>query len=521
VAANHPFGILDGAILASLLCRIRPDVRFLANGILNAIPEVRDLLIPVDPIHGRSAIAANGRGLRASLRHLRSGGMLVIFPAGEVSHFRWRDRTVTDGDWNTSVARLAGIADVPVVPLYVEGTNSLMFQLAGMAHSAFRTALLCRELLNKHGRCVEVRAGAAIPPDKLKAMPGAREQTDYLRWRTYLLASREAFKPRTAPPLGRKMESRREPIASPLPANEVAAEVAGLADECMLSRSGDLEAYLAPAIEIPKVLHELGRLRELTFRAAGEGTGKALDLDEFDHHYLHLFAWNARKQEVVGAYRLARTDVVRRNLGVRGLYTATLFRFSDPFLDRMGPALELGRSFVRQEYQRGFAPLLLLWKGIGAFIARNPQYKTLFGPVSISNEYQAVSRELIVSFLEKYAMLREWTSLVRNRNASAAKLLTGANCPAFPDAGFDVEDLAAMVGDIEQKPAGIPVLLRQYLRLGGKLLGFNLDPKFTNALDGLILVDLTRTEPKLLHRYLGAREAAAFLNFQRGQNATR
>ena len=158
--------------------------------------------------------------------------MLVIFPAGEVSHFRWNDRTVTDGEWNTSVARMVGIAaDVPVVPLYVEGANSLMFQLAGMAHSAFRTALLCRELLNKSGRYVEVRAGAAIPPDKLKAMPTAREQTDYLRWRTYLLASREPFKPRTALPLGRKMEARREPIAAPLPANDVADEVAGLAGE--------------------------------------------------------------------------------------------------------------------------------------------------------------------------------------------------------------------------------------------------------------------------------------------------
>jgi putative hemolysin len=520
VTVNHPFGILEGAVLASLLGRIRPDVRFLANGILNAIPEMRDLLIPVDPINGPSAIAGNGRGLRASLRHLRAGGMLVIFPAGEVSHFRWKDRTVTDGEWSTSVARMVRIASVPVVPLYVEGANSLMFQLAGLAHSAFRTALLGRELLNKSGRRVEVRAGAAIQPDRLMAMPTAREQTDYLRWRTYLLASREPFRPRTALPLGRKMETPREPIAAPLPAAAVADEVAGLAGECLLNRSGGLEAYLASATEIPKVLHELGRLRELTFRAAGEGTGKALDLDEFDAHYLHLFIWNARKQEVVGAYRLARTDVVRGNLGVRGLYTATLFRYSDPFLDRMGPALELGRSFVRQEYQRGFAPLLLLWKGIGAFLARNPQYKTLFGPVSISNQYQAVSRELMVSFLEKYAMLREWTSLVRNRNVPADKLLTGANRPAFPDSGFDVEDLAAMVGDIEQKQAGIPVLLRQYLRLGGKLLGFNLDPKFANALDGLILVDLTKTEPKLLDRYLGAGAAAAFLNFQRGQHAT-
>src|SRR5204862_7069451 len=159
------------------------------------------------------------------------------------------------------------------------------------------------------------------------------------------------------------------------------------------------------------------------------------------------------KQELVGAYRLARTDLVRRQFGVRGLYTATLFRYSDPFLDRIGPALELGRSFVRQEYQRGFAPLLLLWKGIGAFIARNPQYKILFGPVSISNQYEAVSRELMVSFLEKYAMLRDWAGLVQNRRAFDDRRLQGAHRPAFPASGFDVEDLSEVVGDIEPNQA--------------------------------------------------------------------
>jgi putative hemolysin len=171
---------------------------------------------------------------------------------------------------------------------------------------------------------------------------------------------------------------------------------------------------------------------------------------------------------------------------------------------------------VRQEYQKGFAPLLLLWKGIGAYIGANPRYKILFGPVSISNQYEAASRELMVSFLEKYAMLREWSGLVRNRCAFRKKRLTGPQRPAFPEAGFDVEDLSALVGDIEQRPAGVPVLLRQYLRLGGKLLGFNLDASFANALDGLILVDLTRTEPKLLDRYLGRSHAAAFLEFQKG-----
>ena len=511
VTVNHPFGVLDGAILASLLTRIRPDVRFLANGILTVIPELRELIIPVDLSSRR-----NARAIRRSLEHLRNGGMLVIFPAGEVAHFRWLAGAVTDAEWNPIVGRLVNMAPAAVVPMYIVGANGAMFQIAGMAHPAFRTALLGRELLNKRGRRIEVHAGSPIPAEKLLAMPNAREQTEYLRWRTHLLAAREQFKPRTALPLTpRETRATSEPVADPLPGADVAAEIAGLPASCLLNRSGDLEVYLARAIHIPSVLHELGRLREITFRAAGEGTGKPLDIDEFDPHYLHLFVWNARRQELVGAYRLAPTDTVRKRHGIRGLYTATLFRYGDPFLDRLGPAVELGRSFVRQEYQKGFAPLLLLWKGIGAFIARNPQYKTLFGPVSISNQYQAVSRELMISFLEKYALLRDWAGLVQNRHKFRGRLLDGASRPALPGAGFDIEDLSKVVNDIEQKPTGVPVLLRQYLRLGGKLLGFNVDPKFANALDGLILVDLTKTEPKLLERYLGRTEATAFLEFQK------
>jgi len=518
VTVNHPFGILDGAILASLLTKIRPDVRFLANGILSVIPELREIVIPVDPISGRSAARNNSRRLRQAIEHLRKGGMLVIFPAGEVAHFRWSAGTVEDAHWNPIVARLVRPAPAAVVPMYLAGANGPMFHIAGMIHPALRTALLGHELLNKRGRRIEVHAGSPIAPEKLLAMPTAREQVDYLRWRTHLLATREQFKPRTAVGLLRRdTQGKQEQVAPPLSTADLVAEIAGLPPGALLSRSGDLEAYVARATHIPNVLHELGRLREITFRAAGEGTGKPIDIDEFDSHYLHLFVWNARAHELVGAYRLAPTDVVRKRRGVQGLYTATLFRYGDSFLDRLGPAVELGRSFVRKEYQKGFAPLLLLWRGIGGFIARNPKYKSLFGAVSISNQYQAVSRELMISFLEKYALLHDWTGLVRNRHALRERLLNGSCRPALPNAGFDIEDLSRVVSDIEQKQTGVPVLLRQYLRLGGKLLGFNADPEFSNALDGLIVVDLTKTEPKLLERYLGKAEATAFLEFQKGK----
>ena len=348
-----------------------------------------------------------------------------------------------------------------------------------------------------------------------------REQADYLRWRTHLLGAREPFKPRTALPLlARHTQGRSAPVAEAMPATEVAAEIAALPANSLLVRSGDLEVYLARATQIPNALRELGRLREITFRAAGEGTGKPLDIDEFDSHYLHLFLWNLRAQELVGAYRLAPTDVVRMRHGV--LIVGGEDHKSGQADDTVQRHERLER-WVRERFPM-IEAVEFAWGGqvmetidYVAFIGRNPKYKILFGPVSISNQYQAVSRELIMSFLERYAILRDWTGLVRNRHALRERFLNGARRPALPNAGFDIEDLSTVVSDIEQRQTAVPVLLRQYLRLGGKLLGFNVDPEFANALDGLILVDLTKTEPKLLERYLGRTEATAFLEFQKGK----
>lgn len=500
VVANHPFGILEGAVLATLLKGTRPDVRFLANDLLASIPEIRDLLIPVDPKGARS----NARGLRNAIEFLAGGGCLVVFPAGEVSHYRWSERCVADSAWNTAMARMVEIVarrgvSVPTVPVYIHGGNSFLFHAAGVVHAGLRTALLVRELLNKRNRVVDVRIGSAIESRKLLEIPSAKERTEYLRWRTYLLANRAKYKTRTSLPLVAWPAVGRAEIAG---ATDVALMTAEVSRLVPLVTSGDLECYMARASEIPAVLGEIGRLREITFRGVGEGTGNAIDVDRFDAHYLHLFLWSSAKREIAGAYRLVATDTTRI------LYTSTLFEYGDEFLEKLGPAIELGRSFIRVEYQRGFAPLLLLWKGIGKFVADHPRYKTLFGPVSISNRYQSISRELMVTFFERHASLRGWMKLVACRNPlrrAKAKL---------PAAGFDVEELSNAISDLEPDQAGIPILLRQYLRLGGKLLAFNVDPEFANALDGLILVDLTQTDRKLLERYLGKAEATRFLTAQ-------
>jgi len=507
VIVNHPFGILEGAVLASLLGRIRADLRFLGNRILMRVPEIRNLVIPLETNSGCDAVVSNSRALKKALDHLSAKGLLILFPAGEVSHFQWKMKAISDPQWGPTSAWIVEVAArlgicVPVIPMYFSGANSALFHVMGMLHPGFRTALLCRELLNKRGRSVEVRIGSTVRPEKLLAISDESDRIRYLRWRTYLLAGLGQYKPRTRLGLRRRIETKcgMESVAEAQPSTALAGEIATLDP---LVKAGELEVYLTTAGRVPSVLHELGRLREVTFRAAKEGTGKPLDIDSFDATYLHLFVWNPRRQEIIGAYRMAATDRVSHG----GLYTAALFGYRREFLDWLGAALELGRSFIRQEYQRSFAPLLLLWKGIGRFISQNPRYKMLFGPVSISNRYHALSRELMVSFLEQRASVANFAGHRDVRGYT----VRGVHRPICPQSGFDIEDLSAVISDVEQDQSGVPVLLRHYLKLGGRLLGFQIDRKFSDALDGLILVDLTKTEPKLLGRYLGSREAADFL----------
>jgi len=242
------------------------------------------------------------------------------------------------------------------------------------------------------------------------------------------------------------------------------------------------------------------------------------DLDRFDEHYLHLWIWNRRSGEIAGAYRLGATDVLRRRFGLKGLYTSTLFAFKDEFVDRIDPALELGRSFVRLEYQREFAPLLLLWKGIGAYVCRHPRYRVLFGPVSISNAYRPASRELMVTFLERSSSCPELRPLVRARTPFRRRRF-GSLAGNGEELGGDIDELSSLVGEIEAGAKGVPVLLRQYLKMGGKLLAFNVDARFSHALDGLIVVDLRQTDPKMLERYMGKEHAARFLASVRAGSA--
>jgi putative hemolysin len=518
VVANHPFGMLDGAVLAVLLTRVRPDVKVMTNYLLSDVPELARHCIFVDPFqtevfHTDRTVHAhdmdvNRRAMREALGWLQRGGMLAIFPAGEVSQWQFPQAEISDPVWNDTAARLIRRTGAAALPVYFCGRNSVGFHLFGMIHPQLRTAFLLQEFLHQEGRTVEVRVGSEIPADSVAGIANEREAIEYLRWRTYLLA-RRSHPDKSWPVTVRSKISEKvqQPIAPAEPAELLAAELSRLAADRCLAESGELAVYLARANETPRMLQELGRLREVTFRLAGEGTGKRRDLDRFDRYYWQLLLWHKTRRELVGAYRAGNTAEILAERGVSGLYTSTCFRYDARVFEKIGPALELGRSFVRPEYQRQYAPLLLLWKGIARLLATHAETPVLFGAVSISNDYSKASREMIYRFFEARIREDELAGMIEPRRPFRPARLRPWDCRAMCHALRDLEELSQPITDVETDGKGLPILLRQYAKIGGKLLGFNVDRKFSNVLDGLVVVDLRKTAPAVLERYMG-REAA-------------
>lgn len=497
VMANHPHGVIDGLALARVLEGIRPDTRILANHLLARIPEMQELCFFVDPFGGADAAARSRAGLRAAHLWLRQGHAVIAFPAGEVAH-RHANGELVDSPWVETVGRLALATGAAVVPAFIDGTNSALFYAAGRVHPTLRTALLVRELMRQRRGRVRISLGA----------PLLERFTDL---------STESARRLTATAREALNRLAQETVSGDSPCTAWEQELAALPARARLIESGHFAVYCAGASDIPHLLSEIGRLREVTYRAVGEGTGQDYDLDRFDQRYTHLFVWDRQARVVVGAYRIGDVAAIVRQEGVEGLYTRELFKYDERFIRRMGPALELGRSWVRAEYQKNYNALLLLWRGVGRFIVERTNARVLFGPVSISARYSDASHTLLMAFLAQ-----------NHRDSALAELVEAIHpraTPAAPQPGLSIlprsiDEANILVSRLEADGKGVPVLLRQYLKLNARLLGFNVDPNFGDALDALMMVDLTTVDASILQRYLGKEVTAAFLtNHRRAQRA--
>ena len=515
VFANHPFGMLDGILMAALLLRLRPDVKLLANQLLGCMEELAPYCVLVDNMMGEGHENANRKGIREALDWVKQGHLLVVFPAGEVASWSRHHRRVLDPQWNRNMARIARMTGAKSIPAFISGTNSVGFHLAGMINPRLRTLFLPHELINKCGRRLEVRLGAPVESETLKAIHDDEKAIDLLRWNSSLLALRD----RITSPRARFFQGHWQPKHAVAPAEDPAVlmhELHSLPPGALLETVGDMSVYALSSRQAPRVVREIGRLRELTFRASGEGTGKARDLDRFDAYYTHLVLWHNERREIAGGYRICNVQHVLHRYGMRGLYTATLFRFQPSFFAKVGPAIELGRSFVSLDYQRQYAPLLVLWKGIGSYIVRHPETPILFGAVSISADYSMASREVLTSFLGAHTVDAELLKMLRPKHPPRSAAENVQENEIFSRV-FSIDDLSEWISMFESDGKGVPVLVKHYMKLGGKFLGFNVDAKFSNVLDGLLMVDLRAAKPELLARYLGKEGSAEFLRLHQAE----
>ena len=515
VIANHPFGGIEGIILADLLIPNRPDTKVLGNYLLQHIEPIHDMIIPVDPFGRKSSVQSNAKTFRACLRWLRQGNCLISFPAGEVSHINYQQGRITDPPWSQHIASLVRLSGAHVLPIFFPGRNSLLFNLLGVIHPRLRTMMLPREMLARQSTRIKLFVGRSISPDRMRSFEDDKDLSRWLRFNTYFMANRlprcshldRIFFKRPIPIAGEKQQGLIPPVSSSL----MAAEMDALPDRCRLLTHKQMTVFIADSEQIPHMLREIGRLREKTFREVGEGTGKSMDIDLFDSYYHHLVLWNTETAEVVGAYRIGDTAAILDRFGRKGLYTHSLFRFKSGLIRHLSQSLELGRSFIRSEYQRQPNCLALLWKGIGSYLVQRPDYRILFGPVSISNSYQRISIQIMIQFLKHNCSSRELSAYVSPRcpfRMFPGRSISDLN---YRMAAGSIDDVSMLISEIESDGKRVPVLIKHYLKLNGQFIAFNVDREFCDAVDGLVVVDLMKTETKLLKRFMGAEGADSYL----------
>ena len=489
IIANHPFGGVDAIILLKLLGEIRPDFKAMANFLLQKIDPLKDVIFPVNPFETHKKVKSSFTGLKNAMFHLEQGHCLGIFPAGEVSSYQPDSFVIQDREWQPSILKFIKKAKVPIIPVYFHGTNSRIFHMLGQIHPLLRTAKLPSELFNKKNKTIKIRIGNPISVKDQNEFTDIAHFGRYIRARTYALGTSIEVKKFYLPSFYPKIK-KVEPLAEPVKKDDLTKEVKSLLKNYLLFENRNFKIFCAPSTEMPLSMHEIGRLRELTFRQVGEGTNRSLDMDEFDFYYNQLVVWDDDENKIVGAYRIGKGKDIIAQYGLPGFYIHSLFKIRKKFLPVLNESIELGRSFIIKEYQRKPLPLFLLWKGLLFFLLKNTDYRYLIGPVSISNDFSKFSKSLIVEFIKTYHYHQELAKYIKPRKRFVVKPDKIVDRKIFlEEKQGDVGKIDQLIQDIESN-FKFPILLKKYLQLNSKIIGFNIDPQFNNALDGLIILDI-------------------------------
>lgn len=484
VVSNHPFGAVDGIVLIDIFSAARPDIKFLTNFILSRISNLKEFFFPVNPFSDKPELAQSFSGIRMAAETLKGGGALCLFPAGEVAT-TYGSSIIQDKVWGTSIIKLIRNSEVPVIPVYVHGTNSRFFHWLGKVHPMLRTVRLPGEMLNKRNHTIQVRIGKPITVSEISDYKDLKLLGGYLRSRTYALEGNVQSK------IIHPEEVYSTPIALPKNRRALIKEINSLPKDRHLFTTGNYSCYLTDSKSIPLAMHELGRKREEAFRAVGEGTKTPLDIDIYDEYYQHLILWDKQKGKIVGAYRLGYGDQILKSKGVKGFYTKTLFDYDPKFNEYLSQSIELGRSFVTLEYQKEALPLMLLIKGLLYSVLNRPNVRYLIGPVSISSWYPKFYRSLMIEYLKRNHSVDELERLMRPKNPFFP---TFHRCN--PDLLFSggktdsIEKFDRFMMKLSDGEYRLPTLVKKYLKINARIINFNVDPDFNYCVDGLVFMDI-------------------------------
>ncbi|WP_298287754.1 lysophospholipid acyltransferase family protein [uncultured Lutibacter sp.] len=486
--SNHPLGGIDGILLLKLLIEKRPDYKIIGNFLLHRIEPMRQFIMPVNPFEDRKDAQSSIGGIKNALNHLNQGFPLGVFPAGEVSTYK-DGKLIVDRPWEEGAIKLIQKAKVPVIPIYFHAKNSRLFYFLSKLNPKLRTAKLPSELLSQKERVIKVRIGRAIQVADQEEYKCTQDFCDFIRRKTYMLANPFEKKSKTLSTSSLKIPKSPKQIVGQKNVEKMIQEVNQLRENNgRLLKSKNYEVFFAPSKSIPNIMFEIGRLREITFREVGEGTNESIDLDEFDKYYHHLFLWDDYKKCLVGAYRMGLGKNIYKKYGVQGFYIHTLFKFEPELYTMMENSIEMGRAFIIKEYQQKPMPLFLLWKGIVHITLRHPEYKYLIGGVSISNQFSNFSKSLMIEFMKSHYYDPYIAQYIHPKKEYKVKLKDADKDFVFDEAKADLNKFDKVIDEIEPGALRIPVLIKKYVKQNARLVAFNVDPKFNNAVDGLMYI---------------------------------
>ena len=488
--SNHPLGGIDGILLLKLMLEQRKDFKIIANFLLHRIEPLKPFIMPVNPFEDRKDVKSSLSGFKNSILHLREGHPLGIFPAGEVSTYR-DGKLVIDKPWEEAAMKLIQKAEVPVVPIYFHAKNSKLFYKLSKISDTFRTAKLPSELLTQKNRVIKVRIGKPITVSDQKEHSTLEEFSEFIRRKTYMLSNSFDEKGNILGSIQSTLKVPKSPknIVTPVSTEAMCKEVEALRlGDYRLLESKNYEVFLTEARNIPNILREIGRLREITFREIGEGTNEAIDLDNFDTYYHHMFLWDNSTNQIAGAYRMGLGSKIFAAYGIDGFYLQDLFRFEPELYKMMSESIEMGRAFIIKEYQQKPMPLFLLWKGIVHTTLRYPEHKYLIGGVSISNQFTNFSKSLMIEFMKSHYYDPYVAQYVHPKKEFKVKLKDADKEFIFDESEADLNKFDKIIDEVEPGSLRLPILIKKYIKQNAKVVAFNVDPLFNNAVDGLMYI---------------------------------